>query len=114
MTKSTHKLNVASIYYDDQLDILELHTAGKVHHSLPINDAAVLHFNGKNKLVGLELTGLAHIQEIPKEHLAHIASAHITIRAILKKTLYIGAILMSRVNNQDVPTVLSLPAITTR
>src|SRR3989338_194361 len=74
-------LVVTYINYDSDLDILELYTNEKVHHSVNLSDFVIASFNSKKKLVGLELMDLSTQYQIPKKVLENIKNAEIYFKA---------------------------------
>ena len=101
------RIKIKTIVYDSNLDILELYTGATTQHCININDLFIIHYNEKNKIVGIEILGISKIYGINKKALNSIKSAKIIMNTIPEENkVFIRAELVYPIKNEEIITNL--------
>ena len=112
MKSKKFEIKVNYISYDQELDILELHSNSPIDHSKNVGGLVIIHFDKKDKVVGLEFMGLAKVQGIPKKNLMNINSAFINLVVYpQEKSLFITANILSVIDHKQIPGLITAPPL---
>lgn len=111
--KNIHKIKVSFFAYDSNLDILEIRTEGKTHHSINIDDFIIIDLSEKNKVVGLEFMNISKLYNIPKIFFKNFKSSKILVHSIpQEKRIFITVNLISVINHKEnITRYLTTPPI---
>jgi len=109
------RLKAKTIVYDENLDILELDNGLKTSYCVKFGDLAIVHYDSKNKLIGVELFGVSQLHQIDRALLTNIKSAQMIINIIPReKRMFITVKLVSVIENKQVTaSVIATPPIET-